>query len=211
MLDLGVGTGRTTNYFAPLFEKYIGVDFSEAMINSCRRRYVRQPNSRFEICDVLDMPDFGMNFDFIFFSFQGIDCLSSDQERIQLIGKVKTLLKPGGIFAFSSHSTAGLEKLYSFQMPRRNPFRIITEFLRYRKIRRMNGSIDQYLDKDFVRLYDGGENFLIQVGYIKPSSQLLQLQDAGFKRISVMDRSGNYITVSKIDQCRETVLYYICQ
>ena len=36
MLDLGVGAGRTTNYFAPLVAEYIGVDYSAEMIAACR-------------------------------------------------------------------------------------------------------------------------------------------------------------------------------
>ncbi|MFM7437842.1 MAG: class I SAM-dependent methyltransferase, partial [Snowella sp.] len=39
MLDLGVGGGRTTQYFAPLVEEYIGIDYSPEMIASCKQRF----------------------------------------------------------------------------------------------------------------------------------------------------------------------------
>ena len=33
MLDVGVGAGRTTQYFAPLVKYYTGMDYSEEMVH----------------------------------------------------------------------------------------------------------------------------------------------------------------------------------
>ena len=35
MLDIGVGTGRTTMHFAGLVKEYVGVDYSSALIQAC--------------------------------------------------------------------------------------------------------------------------------------------------------------------------------
>src|SRR5690242_13225523 len=39
VLDLGVGTGRTTAFLAPLASRYTGVDFSPPMIDALRVRF----------------------------------------------------------------------------------------------------------------------------------------------------------------------------
>ena len=39
MLDVGVGAGRTTIYFAPLVHKYVGIDYSAKMITACKNKF----------------------------------------------------------------------------------------------------------------------------------------------------------------------------
>ena len=39
MLDLGVGTGRTTRHFAPLVKEYVGVDYAPAMVKYCQAHF----------------------------------------------------------------------------------------------------------------------------------------------------------------------------
>ena len=39
MLDIGVGTGRTSRYFASNFNQYHGIDYSSAMIDFCRKKF----------------------------------------------------------------------------------------------------------------------------------------------------------------------------
>ena len=49
MLDIGVGAGRTTVSFAPLVRRYVGVDYSRAMVEACRRRFAGStPEPTFE-------------------------------------------------------------------------------------------------------------------------------------------------------------------
>ncbi len=56
MLDIGVGAGRTTVHFAKLAKEYIGIDYSENMINACKKRFHRlNGNISFKVCDARDM------------------------------------------------------------------------------------------------------------------------------------------------------------
>ena len=48
VLDLGVGPGRTTAYLSKLTSGYIGIDYSQAMVDACSRRF---PASRIELGD----------------------------------------------------------------------------------------------------------------------------------------------------------------
>lgn len=75
MLDIGVGAGRTTRYFAPLAKEYIGVDISKNMIRACRRKFRNYPKKiSFEVADARDLSSFRDNyFDFSLFSANGID------------------------------------------------------------------------------------------------------------------------------------------
>ena len=38
LLDIGVGGGRTTQYFSPLVERYKGIDISPKFINVCKKK-----------------------------------------------------------------------------------------------------------------------------------------------------------------------------
>ena len=37
MLDIGIGGGRTTHFFAPRVKEYVGIDYSQDMVAECRR------------------------------------------------------------------------------------------------------------------------------------------------------------------------------
>src|SRR5476649_1848663 len=70
VLDLGVGAGRTTAILAPFSRNYLGVDYSEQMIEAARRKF---PEHRFAVMDAADMSSLiSETFDVIVFSFNGI-------------------------------------------------------------------------------------------------------------------------------------------
>src|SRR5947209_4634688 len=59
MLDVGVGGGRTTVHFAPLVKSYVGIDYSEQMIEVCRERFGEVSNRfTFQVADVRSLSGF---------------------------------------------------------------------------------------------------------------------------------------------------------
>jgi len=42
VLDIGIGAGRTTKFFYPLAKEYIGIDYSEGMINKAKEYFLKQ-------------------------------------------------------------------------------------------------------------------------------------------------------------------------
>ena len=79
VLDLGVGGGRTTSYLSRVASRYVGVDYSEAMIRACRRKF---PNLNFLLADASDLSAFeDASFDAVVFSYNGLDCVVPDQKR----------------------------------------------------------------------------------------------------------------------------------
>ena len=115
MLDMGVGAGRTTKYFMPMVNSYIGADYAPNMIKECRKKY---KNSRhFEVMDARSMNKFEDGiFDFVLFSFNGIDSFSLD-DRAKALNEIKRVLKNNGYFCFSSHNLCweGLDSIFSFK------------------------------------------------------------------------------------------------
>ena len=106
VLDLGVGAGRTAALLAPRAGSYLGIDYSQEMINAARRKL---PQFRFAVMDAADMsslPD--KSFDVIFFSFNGLSYLFPDRKRIACIRECRRLLRRGGFFIFSLHSAHSL-------------------------------------------------------------------------------------------------------
>jgi SAM-dependent methyltransferase len=102
ILDMGVGGGRTTHYLSRIATRYVGADYSHAMVESCRSRF---PGLEFRHCDATDMAPFADGeFDAVVFSFNGIDIIRSDEGRRRCLQETARVLKPGGLFIFSSHN-----------------------------------------------------------------------------------------------------------
>ena len=102
ILDIGVGGGRTTPYLSKIAARYVGADYSNAMVEVCKKRF---PALEFCHADATDMRVFQDNeFDAVVFSFNGIDYIQIDVARLKCLGEVFRILKPEGCFIFSSHN-----------------------------------------------------------------------------------------------------------
>ena len=102
ILDLGVGGGRTTPYLSQKAARYVGVDYSEEMVQSCRRKF---PELEFQVCDASDLSGFSdSSFDAIVIAFNGLDCVSPAERRRQCLRECARVLRAGGVLIFSSHN-----------------------------------------------------------------------------------------------------------
>jgi ubiquinone/menaquinone biosynthesis C-methylase UbiE len=211
MLDIGVGAGRTTKFFAPVFGSYIGLDYSDAMIKECRERFHDMPNACFTEGDARNMQMFeDRSFDFVLFSFNGIDCVDR-HDRSKVLREIRRILRPGGKFAFSSHNVYNVEKLYSFQMPR-NPMKYFAEYRRMKKVRNLNPPAAEVLKSDSMELVDGDIDFKATYIYIKPELQIKQLTEAGFSDIHIFSLgTGKELPLHTLwGEVKDAWLYYLC-
>ncbi len=169
MLDLGVGAGRTTFNLQPLVKEYIGVDYSKSMTDLCKERF---PGVKFETKDAkdLDFPD--GHFDFILFSFNGLDYVSHE-DRVKTLQNIRRMLKKGGLFVFSSHN---INRLHSITWSR-NPFRVAYRLYKMAHILLLNG----FPHGKYSIVNDGAHGFKLKTYYIDPKEQLKQLESAGFE------------------------------
>jgi SAM-dependent methyltransferase len=102
ILDLGVGGGRTTAYLSSLAGRYVGLDYSPAMVEACRTKY---PCLEFHIADAADLSLFAdCSFDAVIFSFNGIDYLFPDEKRAKCLQECRRILKSEAVLVFSSHN-----------------------------------------------------------------------------------------------------------
>jgi ubiquinone/menaquinone biosynthesis C-methylase UbiE len=116
MLDIGVGGGRTTLHFAKIVKAYEGIDYSEEMIAVCNKRFQKYSNNiSFQVCDARFMNIFKDNtFDFILFSFNGIDVISHN-DRLKVFKEIHRVGKPGSYFCFSTHNLQCFRRIFNLK------------------------------------------------------------------------------------------------
>ena len=216
MLDIGVGGGRTTQHFSKVVQEYVGIDYAKEMISACQKRFSSSSQSRvFEVVDARDLSQFQDNsFDFILFSFNGIDSLSHS-DRLQVFQEVSRVGKPGGYFFFSSHNLQGLEREFNWQNQiSLNPLKTYVNLIMFALLRFFNRSISQQQlqRSNYAIIQDESHNFRLKQYYIRPQEQLNQLE-ANFGDIRIYSwRSGLEITTEKeLSANADMWLYYLCK
>ena len=214
MLDIGVGGGRTTKHFAAIVADYIGIDYSAGMIAACQKRFATTAQATvFEVCDARDLSRFQDNaFDFILFSFNGIDSLSH-VDRLKVFQEVSRVGKPGGYFCFSSHNLQGFEQVFSFRKQFTiNPFKTYVNLMMLAFLRCFNAStnLKQITAAAHIVVKDESHNFRLQTYYVRPQEQLSQLD--AFGKVSVYGwKSGLDITDDReLLANTDLWLYYLC-
>lgn len=229
MLDMGVGGGRTTSYFAPMVKSYIGADYACQMIRICKEKF--KDKYIFNESDARSMQEYEDNsFDFVLFSFNGIDSFEHDG-RLSALKEIRRVLKNNGYFCFSSHNLGweNLFDLFSFKLnnsanssiqKNKNPISYLFYKLRkkFRIIRLnfLNGSLStknlmvRLKEIGYGHIYDSSLNGKARIYYITHSEQLRQLKTAGFKNIFSYSRNG--ISTENEDELNNGGwIYYLCQ
>lgn len=213
MLDIGIGGGRTTQYFSRVVWEYVGIDYSEEMIAACQKRFPSQ-SSVFRVADARDMSQFpDSSFDFILFSFNGIDVIPH-RDRLQVLQEVRRVGKPGGYFCFSSHNLQGIERAFHWQNQISfNPLKTYVNLVMLGLLRFFNRSISpqQIRNSTYEIIQDESHNFRLKQYYIRPQEQLNQLV-TDFDNIKIYSwNSGLEITdQQELTTNVEMWLYYLC-
>lgn len=132
VLDIGVGAGRTTWLVRLLTDDYIAVDYSPGMVEACRAAYpgidVRQGDAR----DLSEFPS--SRFKLVLFSYNGLDNLDR-AGRLSVYDEVRRVLRPDGIFAYSTLFKSSPIHSFSSPGPRASPVRRLTQILRDAPVR----------------------------------------------------------------------------
>jgi ubiquinone/menaquinone biosynthesis C-methylase UbiE len=85
ILDIGVGTGRTTRHLMKLTRNYCGIDYSEQMIRIATRLH---PHADLRVGDARDLSQFRSGeFAVVFFAFNGIDCVCHET-RLKVLAEI---------------------------------------------------------------------------------------------------------------------------
>ena len=199
MLDLGVGGGRTTIHFAPHTREYHGVDLSAPLVEACRKRFAHEkwPHVTWAVADARDLPYGDRFFDFVMFSWNGLDAVGDHGERMRALQEIRRVLAPGGRFFFSAHN---LENALARPKSRRAMMR-----------RALNPQLLWARDRDAAMVRDEPLRRLRNY-YIRPAAQLEQLRAAGFTQPVALQPDGTEVSEPRPGQfARRHWLYYLCR
>lgn len=210
VLDLGCGGGRTTKYLLEYAGNYVGVDYSEAMIAVCKSRY---PEASFMVADARDLSRFESGaFDFVLFSFNGIDYMDH-HGRIETLSEIRRVLKPGGVFVFSTHNRRFEREAKEPQITvSANPLVLLKRAVRYvqgvqnrARMREQEVEMDEY-----ALVNDSAFNFSLLTYYVDQSTQRRQLSTSGFTPLEIVGCDGRELGASN-DGLNSPWLYYACK
>jgi SAM-dependent methyltransferase len=103
VLDLGCAIGRTSVDLARMGHDVDAIDYAEAMIDRAKIIHNDSP-VRFQVMDARQLKFPTATFDYVFFSSNGLDCLYPVSERMKTLREIYRVMKPGGVFIFTSHN-----------------------------------------------------------------------------------------------------------
>jgi ubiquinone/menaquinone biosynthesis C-methylase UbiE len=232
MLDMGVGAGRTTKYFMPLVNSYIGADYAPNMIEECRKKY--RNKKIFEVIDVRDMRKFADDmFDFVLFSYNGIDSFD-EKGRKTALKEIKRVLKSNGFFAFSSHNIdwSGIYDIFRLKgiFVRLNKkiqnqsgflfikkiqliFKAVYYFVRLNILNKriyMTSHINHLRKEGCGILADNSLDGKVKIFYSSYDYQVNQLKEYGFKDIKAFSING-MVASEKGELDNSAWIYYLCR
>jgi SAM-dependent methyltransferase len=105
VLDIGVGGGRTTELLEPKARSYVGIDVAPEMLSLARSRF---PDVDLRLGDAVDLAGLAdAAYDFVVFSFNGLDSVDHDARRAALAAMAR-VTRPGGRVLFSSLNLDGV-------------------------------------------------------------------------------------------------------
>lgn len=212
MLDIGIGAGRTTRFFASRVGSYTGIDYSDQMVTACVRQFGEKPGIRFLQADARKLEAFPENhFDLVLFSFNGIDYILPEERKLAL-QQIHRVMKQGAFFCFSTHNLLSLLDFPAFEL-RWNIPAAIRRFFEVKKIKKINRrQFSEAARKDFVVINDGAHDFGLETCYFRPSYQVKQLTQLGFTDIKVYGLDGKTADANQEALLtRDKWLYYLCR
>jgi len=209
VLDIGIGTGRTTPYLQARAAEYVGIDYSPEMIDKAKQLH---PGATLFECDARDLTRFGTGrFDCVVFSFNGIDNVS-DSDRQLVLRQVVAVLRAGGVFIFSSHNLASATtSAYSAKnLPlSANPIRLLRSCRYYLKgvLNHLRARRHEVHTPDYALRTERTTNYRYLNYHVSKALQVEQLERAGLVGIELFDEKGRPTDVQRDD--RDRWLHYV--
>jgi SAM-dependent methyltransferase len=213
MLDVAVGAGRTTPYFAPIVGSYLGTDFSAPVLQGARSSVGDEfGNVSLAVEDMRDLSRYEPgSFDFVLCSFNGLDCISHE-ERLIVLTEFRRVCEASGAICFSSHNLGSLPDLFRVG-DARQPGLVdkVRRLARCAMLRTVNESPRRLMARPYAMVRDGALNFELNQYYVAPHEQLAQLKAAGFPSVDVYGQDGRLVVNGALDHATDGWLYYLAR
>jgi len=218
MLDVAVGAGRTTQHFAPLVERYVGIDYSEKMLEICRQQFADSINSgrvSFQHADMSKLDMFDDNsFDFILISYNAISTLAHGK-RLETYQELQRVGKPDSYLFMSAHNLQWVPRVL-LKLPRKislaHPRHTYWNLRKWIKVYLSNDwqVLRRIGEQPYAIINDGAHDFRLLHYYIRPSEQVRQLSQY-YRNIRAFALDGHEIlSEQELAQAGDAFLYYLC-
>jgi SAM-dependent methyltransferase len=189
VLDMGCGCGRTSHFLKEMGHRVTAIDIVPEMLEIARNLV---PGVDFRWMDACDLEFGRASFDYVLFSYNGIDCIHPEEKRMACLREIHRVLRPGGILVFSTHNAMSVKDLFPT-----NRFRLRNLLLNLRKGRllqpyRLEAHPSGVLELYATTLY----------------RQRRDLRAMGFRTLKVygQDGSENAVRICLFDLW----IYYVC-
>ena len=211
ILDIGIGGGRTTSYLVGNCRRYTGIDYSEQLVKLCATKF---PGVDISQKDARHLSGIDDNiFDFVLFSFNGIDYVDLEG-RNSILAEVHRVLKRGGIFFFSTHNRnhpsfnkAPWRRMRNGLIPSiKTTIKVAPFYFRRVKNRRR-----EIIDTDYAIVNDFAHQYRLLTFYTSPEFLKKQLLSHQFVSIVYYNKAGDGTGVQELDDwifvtCRKAPL-----
>lgn len=193
ILDIGIGGGRTTKYLLPLASDYTGVDYVQQFIEQVKGKF---DGGNYLVGDARNLKEFeDETFDFVLFSYNGIDYVSHE-DRLKVLLEVYRVLKKGGKFMFSSHNRdyKFFGKPYwlkNFRFSAANVKNLLSYFFflpRHLLLKR-----HEVFKSGYAVVNDSDHRYSLLVYYTGIAAQIDQLEKTGFFNIEAYNEKGEFV------------------
>lgn len=216
ILDIGVGGGRTTAALVEISENYVGIDYVQEMVDSCRSNF---PGVRFEYADARAMPQFAdCSFDFIVFSSHGL-CMVDHVGRMAILREVRRLLAPDGIFLFTTYNRNSVEHDRLFEFPEfqltKNPIKFLVRSSRfifstvYGAMNRLRFKKMEVATPEYSIINDKCHDYQTMLYYLTLDEQKRQLNQCGFDRDSTVFIGNGAIVDVDNNELGDSLLFVV--
>lgn len=210
VLELGSGAGRLTGHLIELGGDVHGLDLAPAMVAYCRRTY---PQGTFSVGDLRYLTSFeDSSLDAVVGTSNVIDVLG-DAERRRVLGEVRRVLAPGGLFVVSSHNRAYVPPtsvaMRVLSGGTRRPWRSAKGLPRRLCSRRKFRPLERE-EPGYALVNDEAHDFSVLHYYIARDAQVQQFAEEGFETIECLDLDGSVVAEGALAaHCSE--LHYIAR
>lgn len=199
-LDIGIGGGRTTDYLIKSCKRYFGIDYSRGFVDLVKTKF---PDANISVLDARNLSFFKDNtFDFVNFSFNGIDYVDLDGRK-KILSEMQRVLKPNGILFFSTHNK-NHSSFNKFPWKNKNQsvsvnIKTIIKLLPYLG-RKLNNKKHEIENEDYAIINDSAHNYALMTFYTSPNFLKKQLSELQFQEQKFYSKSGILVDDVQLDE-----------